>query len=684
MKISEEGPETLFRQGRLVPVSCNRDCGAGCPLAAVMENGKPVRIIDNPLRDPGSTGCIRGYRALETALAPDRLTEPMKRTGPRGSGAFKKISWDEALDEIAEKLENLRKSRGTEALFVPPGSGTGRGSLHNTGALPLRFFRAWGRVTSSQGWYSNTASNFAVNEVFGTRQAGMDPSLLAKSRLIILWGYNPRETRFGSFIESALREASRKGTPVWVIDPRKTASVPSFNARWIPILPGSDACLMAALLYEILQQGWVDRPFLNRYTHGFLPLEEHILGKDDGIPKTPEWAAPHCGIPAETISLMAREYAETAPTALLPGLSIQRVPGGEEAYRLAAALQAATGNTGRIGGSSGVCLWNGLPVPGVGKISSATGPEPFRLPINLWARAALNRLDSREQHWQPPVPLKGYYGVGNNYLLQSSDMNHTRQALEQMDLVVVHDLFLTATAAMADYVLPVTHFLERDDLITGNDNYLFYSKKILDPPGQALDDFEIFRRLGERLNLEKTFTEEFRFTGLFRGDNHWRMGLESFLRDPSASPLATPSGRIHFDSPVYREWNLPAHPSPRIPEAPSGFPLRLVTPHHRFLINSQNDNLDWVEKKEVPGIRIHPADAAARGIEEGNEVKVVSETGELTTTARLSEEVMPGVAWMTQGSWNEGEQVNRLTSDESTYPSAGSRTHLVWIDLKQV
>jgi biotin/methionine sulfoxide reductase len=283
-------------------------------------------------------------------------------------------------------------------------------------------------------------------------------------------------------------------------------------------------------------------------------------------------------------------------------------------------------------------------------------------------------------------------------------MNNTRQALEQMDLVVIHDLFLTATAAMADYVLPVTHFLERSDLITGNDNYLFYSRKILDAPGQALDDFEIFRRLSKRLNLEKTFTEdkspeqwleeflassevedpeEFRVTGLFRGDDHERMGLEAFLRDPEASPLATSSGRIHFDSPEYREWSFPTHPSPRIPEAPPGFPLRLVTPHHRLLINSQNDNLAWVGKREVRGIRIHPADAAVRGIKEGDQVKVVSETGELTTPARLSEEVMPGVAWMTQGSWTEGEQVNRLTSDESTYPSAGSRTHLVWIEVQK-
>lgn len=704
MKLSETVPEDMFRQGRLIPVSCNRDCGAGCPLAAVMEEGGPVKIIDNPLRDPGSAGCIRGYRALETAAAPDRLTSPLKRTGPRGSGRFQRVSWDEALDEIADKLETLKNRWGTEALFVPPGSGTGRGALHNTGTLPLRLFRAWGRVTSSLGWYSNTASNFAVNEVFGTRQAGMDPSLLSKSRLIVLWGYNPRDTRFGSFIESALTQARDRGTPIWVIDPRKTASVKSFNARWIPILPGSDAVLMAAMLYEVLRQGWADRSFLDRYTHGFPSLEEHILGKDDGIPKSPGWAAPHCGIPEETIRQMAREYAQTSPAALLPGLSIQRVSGGEEAYRLAAALQAATGNTGRAGGSSGVCIWNGLPIPGVEKISPDTGPEPFRLPINLWVRAALGRLAPREKQWQPPAPLKGYYGVGNNYFLQSSDMNATRRALEQMDLMVVHDLFLTPTAAMADYVLPATHFLEREDLITGNDNYLFYSRKILDPPGEALDDFEILRRLSTRLGLEDPFTggktagewlEEivttsavedpghFRFSGIYRGERHDRMGLEAFLQDPEGHPLATGSGLIHFDSPAYRDWNFPAHPSPRPPEAPPGFSLRLVTPHHRLLINSQNANLAWVSKKEVPGIRMHPADAAARGIREGDAVKVTGETGELITPVRLTDEVSPGVTWMTQGSWSEGEQVNRLTSDESTYPSGGSRTHLVWIDIQR-
>ncbi len=701
----------------LVPVSCNRDCGGGCPLVMEFSRGSPRRIMDNPLRpDSEIRGCSRGYRALEAARSPERLKTPLKRKGARGGTDFETLSWEQALDEIAGKLIELKAALGPEALMVLPGSGSCRGSVHSTSGLTRRFFSLWGRTTTTRGYYSNTAAHYASRSVFGMKGPGQDPRTLEKAGLVVLWGANICDLRFGARLEPALRKLKADGIPIYVIDPRLTRTgrilaggsqetISSPESHWLAVNPGSDTALMAALIYYLISDYMIDRNFLTEYTFGFESLEEWVMGKSDGQPKTPEWAAGICGIPVEQIKTFARIYATSRPTALIPGLSIQRGRGGEEAYRMAMALQAAAGSTGVSGGSSGGCLWDTMPGPLVGSLGEIHPDDkiqdtfsPLTVPVNNWQDAV---IEGKSGGW--PSDIAGIYGVGNNYLVQSSDMMKTVTAFRRARFSVCHDLFPTATARHSDYILPATHFLERDDILSTCENYLYYSHKVLEPPGEARDDYDIFLELAARLGIRESFgmgrsSEEwiriclersdvndpasFMESGIFDGGEHERIALSGFISNPELEPLDTPSGRIHLLCEENGEFGFPEHPHHREEVNSSGYPFRMVTPHGRHRVNSQNSNLDWFREREYPLVYMNPSDAAEREFTDGMDVLLVSSRGCVRLPLCISGEVRPGVIWALQGNWEEEHSVNSLTSTRGTLPSRGSVTHSVFADVR--
>ncbi|MGE5257894.1 MAG: molybdopterin-containing oxidoreductase family protein, partial [Hyphomicrobiales bacterium] len=324
---------------KTMPVSCDRDCGGGCPLCAHVSQGRVVKITDNPLRPRFMWGCIKGYRMADTVYAKDRLKAPLIRTGGRGEGHFREIGWPEALDRIADRLADIREKYGCLSILPFNGSGSCRAAVHNTNLVGRRFFALFGGFVNRHDSYSSAAAAFTDMHLFGTRMTGLDAPSLLRSRLIIIWGANPCETRFSSRIESVIRQARRDGVPVIVIDPRRTETVGKLSTQWIAILPGTDTAMLAALLYVIAEEGRIDREFVERYTVGFEDLMTYITGRSDGQKKDPAWASTICGVPEKTIVALARLYAGTKPAALLPGLSIQRALGGEETYRFTVALQ---------------------------------------------------------------------------------------------------------------------------------------------------------------------------------------------------------------------------------------------------------------------------------------------------------------------------------------------------------
>ena len=692
-----------------IPVSCNQDCGGGCPLVATVEGGRITKITDNHLGGPMMHGCVRGFQMPRVLYAPDRLRKPLLRTGPRGSGSFKEVEWPEALDLVAERLAEIRARHGNEAILFLGGGGSCRGALHNTHRLTARFLSMFGGYTETYGIYSSAAADFVTPFVLGTLPAGIDPGTLQFSELIVLWGANVVDTRMGCETETRIREARDRGVAVIVIDPRRSRTASRLGTQWIPVRPGTDAALMLAVLYVWIDEDLVDAAFVETYSVGFDDLRSYVLGVADGVPKTPRWAEGICGTPAGTIVRCARQYARAHPAALIPGLSIQRTIGGEEAARLTIALQVATGNLGVKGGSSGALNWRRLPPPRMGRIGVPANPTQARVPEYRWPDVV---LEGRRGGY--PSNIKAIYNVGGNYLVQGSDVRKNVRAFDAVEFAVCHDRFLTPTARACDVVLPTTTFLERDDVVfPEGGNYLLFSNRAVAPLPEARDDYEIFCELAERLGFREAFSEgksaeawlpglvaasevrdyeAFKRTGIYFGENQLRVGLSDFVADPQSHPLDTPSGRVEIAPAAYAETGYSPVPEYRGLSPNDAYPLRLITPHPRFRTHSQGYNIPWFRDRERPVLWIHLRDAAARQVADGQAVQVESPEGQVRIAAWVTEEIVPGVVCLLEGTWPAFESdgtdtagsANVLTPTEPTMPSQGSRTHSVLVEVRPV
>jgi len=689
-----------------IPVSCNRDCGGACPLLATVADGRLVSIADNPSFSPYMTGCLRGYQMPRVLYAPDRLRKPLLRTGPRGSGEFREAEWPEALDLVAGRLEEIRDRYGAGSVLHAGESGSTRGALHNTGRLTSRFLALYGGATEMHSNYSRGALDFVAPYLFGDAPSGCDPGTLRFSQLVILWGANIADVRFGGETYAYIKEARERGVEVIVVDPRRSATVEQLGTRWIAVRPGADSALMLALLYVLLAEGLVHRDFLTQYTVGFEPLERHILGAGGEVPKTPAWAEAICGVPATAIADFARIYGRTSPAALIPGYSIQRTLGGEEAVRLGVVLQAATANIGIPGGSAGAFGWGGLPEPRAGSIQAPARPGQPSVPVYRWPDAVLG---GRAAGY--PSDIRAIYNVGGNFVVQGADVHKSVRAFEKVEFSVCHDFFLTPAARACDVVLPATTFLERNDIVFSYFNYAFFSNQAVPPQGEARNDYDIFCDLADRLGFLADFSEgkdenawlrsfvagsevpdfdEFRRTGFFRGEGPPHVGLSDFAGDPERHPLSTPSGRIEISSERYAaDTGFSPWPRPALPEADKDYPLRLITPKSKFRVHSQNANIPWFVEHDPQALWIHPADAGYRGISNGDAVLISSPQGRVRTIARVTEDIMPGVVCLTEGVWPvfdaEGADTagspNVLTSTMPTMPSEASRTHSVLVQV---
>jgi anaerobic dimethyl sulfoxide reductase subunit A len=656
-------------------------------------------------------GCVRGYQMIRAVYHPQRLKSPLLRSGPRGSGRFREAGWDEALRVVSDGLRRVRQTWGAEAVLRLGGSGSCRGAVHNTALVTRRFLSRFGGYTDTTGSYSSGAESFVAPYLFGSdhaRASGIDPATLHHSRLILLWGANVADTRFGCELGSRIREQNRRGVPVIAVDPRRSRTVQRLADHWIPVRPGTDTALMAAVLFVLLREDLIDRAFIDNNSVGFDVLERYVLGEDDGQAKTPEWAEGVCGTPVKAIVELARRYGAAKPTALIPGLSIQRTVGGEEAIRMAVALQTATGNVGIHGGTSGSNIWGRLPGPRCADLPVPPVPKPSEIPVYTWPDAVLNGGAGGAA-----APIKAIYNVGGNYLTTGSDLHKSIRAFESVELSVCHEYFLTPTARYCDVVLPVTTFLERDDIVFPDSNHLLYSHKVIEPVEQARNDYDIFCELADRLGFGRRYSEgrsagqwieyflesseiadaeEFRRTGIYKGAEQERSGLSRFLSDPNAHPLATPSGKIEIASKTYARLGYSEIPTWRGFRPTGNHPLLLVSPHARYRINSQYANDPWFLQREKQELWMNPEDAAERGIANGRLVEVESPEGRIRIAVRVTRDIMPGVVCLLAGMWPEfgpdgadtAGAVNVLTSTVPTQPSRSSRTHSVAVQVRPV
>jgi len=691
-----------------IPFTCTLDCGSRCELVACLRDGVLERI-DTPEREdtvqrPRLVPCARGRAHRRMLEVRERVRTPLRRTGPRGSGRFEPISWDEALDEVAQRLAATRENFGPTAVLHATGAGSVSGVGISGASASNRFFSFWDGVSLAAGNESNYNASMAAHWMLGGTVPANDRATVLDSRLILLWGMNPAENRMGPNTEYFVAEARDRGAHVVLIDPRLTDSGVLAD-EWIPLRPGTDAALIAALVFCLERENAVDQEWMATHTVGYPEYRDYVLGANDGRPKDPAWAAEMTAIPADRIEALAQRYAQTQPTAILAGWGPQRARFGEQVARALITLACVGGNVGVPGGGLASL---GIRGGGVRPGYMPRGPHrPKRhFSPGIWADALMDdALDP---------PIKMAYIVASNIINRTPDARRNVKALHHLDFVVVNEPFMTPTARHADLVLPVSIELERPDLVRswGHDSHLFEAGQAVEPVGLARSDYAIFSGLAERMGFgeaysqgrsEQAWVDWLRETseldqqalandGIWRVDPEPRVALRAFAKDPVANRLPTPSGRIEIATSAATRYGLPMVPT-YLGDDTGGdpsYPLQLLTPHSKLRSNSCLQANPWLRRLEPHRAWINPKDAEPRGISDGDPVWVKSPRGTIALPAYVSERIMPGVICVYQGTWytpdadgiDRGGCANTLTSQIES-PSGGYTTHSTWVQVEK-
>jgi anaerobic dimethyl sulfoxide reductase subunit A len=704
------------------------NCGGRCLLIAHIKSGRIVRLDtdDRPdsLSAPQLRACTRGRAYLRRQYHPDRLQFPLKRVGERGEGKFERISWEEALDRLAGELLRVKAKYGNEALFVP--YGTGSYNQLNGSHTARRLMNLFGGCLGIYNSYSWGAINIATPTVYGTLVTGNQRQDWLNSRYIIMWGWNPAEMRDGTNSDYFVKLARENGAHVVCIDPRHTLSAASLADEWIPIRPGTDAVMMSAMAYIMLTENLYDADFVHTHCVGWdstqMPpgaeseesYSDYLLGKRDGIPKTPEWAEAITVVPAATIGRIARDYATIKPGVLYQGYGMQRRAYGEQVVRAGCVLAAITGNVGIPGGwASGL----GTQAPDGGPFwtvfPTETNPVTASIPVFLWSEAVLRghemtAVDGVIGADKLTSDIKLIYAVATNCLInQHADVNRSAAILKdesKVEFLAVQDNFLTPTAKFADLILPACTQFETWGVEDGwkYGDEVILQPKLVEPLDECKSDYRICAELAERLGCGEAYTEgrdekawvdwclerfrETRFPELPSLESFIEQNLGAytkpvlkpaiafadFRQDPEKYPLNTPSGKIEIFSktlfdmhkldeipavPKYiPEWDNPfsyesSDPALLIQGSKKRYPLQAIGHHSLARVHSTHANNDWLQEAFPQRIFINPLDAEARGISDGDLVQVWNEHGALVIQARLTQRILPGVVDIPQGAW---------------------------------
>lgn len=522
-----------------VVTSCDHNCGSRHMLVAHKKGDVIVRLStdDGRYQEGGSFGvdteqvpqlraCLRGRSYRARLYSPERLLYPMMRVGERGEGKFKRVSWDEALDHVARKMVELKQKYGPTAILDQGYAGTSYGVLHKSDqieGLLSRFLGMFGCRTNSWSVPSYQATTFSSRMTFGTITDGNEDDAFAHSKLIIMWGWNPAYTFHGGNTFYYMRLAKQRGCKFVVVDPQYTDSAASYDAWWIPIKPNTDAAMLAGMAHHIFANNWQDQAFIDKFCLGMdtgtMPEEladkenfrDYIFGKNDNTPKTPEWAEKICGVSADDIKKLAEMYARTKPAALKASWSPGRASYGEQYNRMAAALQAMTGNIGILGGCA----------EGVGKgwhAESVAYPyDEFAnvwwasLKSDRWAHCVLNYPNVKREEiglWprydelDGKIPnIKAIFWHGSDWFNQLTNINKEIAAIKKMELVVCMDSTITPSGLWADVLFPIATHFERHDVALPwyKGHYYIHRPKVIEPLGESKTDFQVFTELAYRI-----------------------------------------------------------------------------------------------------------------------------------------------------------------------------------------
>lgn len=735
---------------KIIHTMGRNNCGGRCIIHAHVRDGQIEKLTTDTPQAAGEDvplcACVRGLNYHKTFLGPDRLRYPMKRVGERGEGKFQRISWEEATDLIAREWVRIRDTYGPGSRYV--NYATGISAAISGSSLAKRLLKLDGGYLGYYNSYSTACIRKATDLMYGTCETGNSLVDWLNSNLIILWGHNPAETKFDSQTMYYLRRARKKGIPIIVVDPRRNDTAEQLGAEWVPLRPATDAALQDAMAYLIVEEGLQDQDFLDRCCLGFdkahMPegvdpsecVLSYLTGEKDGVAKTPEWAAAITGVPAETIRSLAIRYATARPAALVQGFGAQRHAYGEQGARGGILLACMTGNVGVSGGwasGSGLCTqhpWVDMP--------DVPNPYPMEIPTYLWTEAVvrgheLTELDGVTGGEQLQSDIKMILNLAGNCLInQHGDINRTAAILRdtsKCEFIVCSDLFMTASAKFADVLLPGVSMFEGENITQPwqYGDFVGFNNQVIEPMYEGRFEYDWLSEVAEKIGLGPQFTEgrtlgqwlewcyedlrrkepelpdyeTFKKAGIYRYQNTpVRIAFADQRWDIDHHPFPTPSGKVELFSPKiwqtrFRDF-MPA--IPRYVDPPEGpndplrerYPLQLIGWHTKRRCHSIHDNNQAMHAIDPQALWMHPKDAQARGITEGQEVLIWNDRGRVQIGAHLTERIMPGVVALSQGAWyapdengtDHGGCINVLTSLRPTPYARGNGQHTNLVEVR--
>ncbi len=648
-------------------------CHTNCGMKISVRDGRINRIKGDP-DHPANSGalCMKGAAMKELVYAPDRLKHPLRKT----RGGFKQISWEEALDRVSSKLSEIKEKHGPHTLLRFGGAPVTEAARDAF----IQLVSAFGSPNyASPGHLCSQPRKLGLDLVYGGRT---DPDY-DHTKCMLIWAANPTASMrpaerfaYGRF-NRVIPDAKKRGATLVVIDPRRIKTARGADL-FVQIKPGTDAALALAMLHVIIAEDLYDKEFVEKWTEGFPELADHVQ------PATPLWAEKITGVPAKTITRLARTFAGTKPALIREGNGFDQHTNVVDSVRLTGVLTAITGNLDVPGGNVFYPMPKLGPCPTVKTEAKPLGAERYP----LYPRAFPPMIDAMAtgKPYQPRAMLV-YHG---NPAVINAQGNKARQALARLDFLVVSDLFMTATAQLADIVLPDTSVMER----RGFQPYGGYQggfvarrEQVIDPVGESRPVFDVEYELAQRLglahlypwrNMDEWIDYKLKPSGISFKD--LLANTVSYVtpaltyRKYLQKGFATPSGKVEFYSRKVEGLGMNPLPEYRPPEVvpTKAFPLNGTTRRQGAYVHTQFRNLPSLRKREPePLVRIHPRDAGLRGIEDGSWTTVESPEGSIRIKAGVTTEMQPGLVIIDFGWGNPGDggpNVNILTSDRERDP----------------
>lgn len=643
----------------IVPVSCPMDCFDLCRFLVTVDGNRITGLQGDP-HHPLTCGviCKKGRGLLDRHHHPDRLTYPLLRQGQ----SFQRISYDRALDLLADQLCRIKKDHGPTAVLNY--SSDGYGGMKNR--IQSIFLNTWGGDSRFSGSLCWSAGMAATTYDFGQARGHLPQDVL-NSDLVMVWGRNPRVTNIHFY--HLLQKARKNGTQIVVIDPVHTATAQKADT-YIRIKPAADGALAMAMAHVVIHElGLADMAFIRNRVQGFKRFSDQVAAF------TPETAEEITGIPAEQIRTLAKKYAESRAAAIYLGYGMQRYSNGGNNVRAVNALAAICGHIGKPGGGVNYAAKSIAPfLSGPEKRSLEKAPARRSFPAP--------RLGSFLKSAQDPPIQLALFSSGNP-MVQTPD---TALALEGMSAVpfkVVFDQFMTDTAARADLVLPAATVFEQADLFVTSmySHIAHFSRQAVEPPKSLMPEFDLYLKLADRMGLDLGFASSRDYLEQCAAPllDHLNQGraetlslddlAERYTRLPEddlpweSGGFSTPSQKIEIFSTRAAEDGLSPMPEYLPPMAPpKGYPLRLLTCHGEGSMHSQG----FLDHEGLPKIRLCRATADKLGIRDQMKVRVMGENGEVKALAFLDEAIQKDTAFMVQGSWHKSGAVNFLTRERVT------------------